>query len=178
MTTTDDNDENTPDSAPDSIEALRHDLTELSDRTTNRHRNLTREINSLAITIGLILAGVIVTIVVTSLWSNTPPTTADDNLDHLLAPGTHCYHSSEEMAAARQRALAAIDRLQWDREHPSTDTSEHGPYYSPPALTHAPPPLPTIVGAKDTGVPQPTGNQTVDTDLCFGIPDNRNPWTN
>lgn len=158
---------------PDSIEALRHDLTELSNRTTSRHRYLTREINALGILVVLILAGAITTAFVGAFWSGSSPTTADDDLDQLLAPGTHCYHSSEEMAAARQRALAAIDRLQWDREHPSRDDdSEHGPYYSPPALTHAPPALPTVVGAKDQGVPQPRNNQNVDTDLCFGIPDN------
>ncbi|CAA0126531.1 Uncharacterised protein [Mycolicibacterium vanbaalenii] len=155
---------------PDSIEALRHDLTELSSRTTSRHRYLTREINALGILVVLMLAGGIIVAIVGALWSGSSPTTADDDLDQLLAPGTHCYRSSEEMAAARQRALAAIDRLQWDRDHRSSDDTEHGPYYSPPALTQAPPALPSIVGAKDPGVPQPGDNQNVDTDLCFGIP--------
>lgn len=169
--------DNTPDAPPpDSIEALRHDLNEITDRTTNRHRNLTREINSLGITVVLIVAAGAVVALVAAFWPGPTPTTTDDDLNQLLRPGTHCYHSSEEMAAARQRALAAIDRLQWDREHPNTDTTEHGPYYSPPALTHAPPALPTIVGAKDGGVPQPTDNQNVDTNLCFGIPDNSNKW--
>ena len=165
--------ENTPDTPePDSIEALRHDLTKLSERTTKRHRYLTREINALGILVVLMLVGAIVVVFVAAFWSGSSPTTADDDLDQLLAPGTHCYRSSEEMAAARQRALAAIDRLQWDREHPSNDDddAEHGPYYSPPAMTQAPPELPRIVGAKDQGVPQPGDNRIVDTDLCFGIP--------
>lgn len=163
--------ENTADTPePDSIEALRRDLSELSDRTTSRHRYLSREINALGILVVLILAGGIIVAFVGAFWSSSSPTTADDDLDQLLAPGTHCYRSSEEMAAARQRALAAIDRLQWEREHRSSDDTEHGPYYSPPALTQAPPALPRIVGAKDPGVPQPGDNQNVDTDLCFGIP--------
>lgn len=157
---------------PDSIEALRRDLSELSDRTTSRHRYLSREINALGILVVLILAGAIIVVFVAAFWSGSSPTTADDDLDQLLAPGTHCYHSSEEMAAARQRALAAIDRLQWEREHPDngSDDAEHGRYYSPPAATQAEPALPIIVGAKDSGVPQPGDNQNVDTDLCFGIP--------
>lgn len=165
--------ENTPDTPePDSIEALRRDLTKLSSRTTSRHRYLTREINALGILVVLILAGGIIVALVGALWSGSSPTTADDDLDQLLAPGTHCYQSSEEMAAARQRALAAIDRLQWEREHlgSGSDDAEHGPYYSPPAMTQAPPALPRIVGAKDQGVPQPGDDQNVDTDLCFGIP--------
>lgn len=53
------------------------------------------------------------------LWpaAEPEPTNHDSTVDQLLSEDVHCYDSAEERAAARQRALAAIDRIKWERDH-------------------------------------------------------------
>jgi hypothetical protein len=41
------------------------------------------------------------------------PSPADTSEHQLLASGRHCYGGPEEFAVARERALAAIDRIAW-----------------------------------------------------------------
>jgi hypothetical protein len=50
--------------------------------------------------------------------SEPRPSNRDLSVEDLLRPDVHCYESAEERAAARQRALAAIDRVRWQRDHP------------------------------------------------------------
>lgn len=121
-------------------------------------------------------------LVVVALWTSLAdqgPTTADDDLDRLLSPGPHCYHSSAELAAARQRALTAVDRMRWEREFTKRWDDEHpqpavGPISMIPSnvdVTPSPPPLPMIIGPRDRGVPPASDRDlSVRDDLCFGIP--------
>lgn len=61
-----------------------------------------------------------------SLWPVTgpPPTDRDATLEELLADGVHCYDSAQERGAARQRALAAIDRIKWEREREQQESAD------------------------------------------------------
>lgn len=120
-----------------------------------------------AISVAAVFALAVVLIVVYALQPKPVPTTADDSLDSLLRPGPHCYSSAEEMAAARQRALAAIDRMSWERENLTPDTS---PGYV--TATAPVPTLPSVVEASNPTVPAlPAHLDTVSVsdDLCFGI---------
>lgn len=114
-----------------------------------------------------------------AFWRDQGPTTADDDLDRLLSPGPHCYNSAAEMAAARQRALTAVDRIRWEREFTKRWESEHPqPVVEPVSMIPPnvpaeppPPPLPMILGPKDPGVPPSSDpHLSVRGDLCFGIP--------
>jgi hypothetical protein len=114
-----------------------------------------------------------------SFWRDQGPTTADDDLDQLLKPGPHCYNSAAEMAAARQRALTAVDRIRWEREFTRRWDSEHPqPVLEPISMIPPnvsveppPPPLPMIAGPKDPGVPPSSDPRlSVSDDRCFGIP--------
>lgn len=114
-----------------------------------------------------------------TLWPPQPgPSTADDDLDRLLRPGPHCYNSSAEMAAARQRAMTALDRIRWEREFTKRWDSEHPqPVVQPESMIPpnvsagpTPPPLPMILGPKDPGVPPSSDpHLSVSDDRCFGI---------
>ena len=105
------------------------------------------------------------------------PTSADDQLDSLLRPGPHCYSSSAEMAAARQRALTATDRMRWEEDFTRRWNEEHRPQDTnnsmipgPVAVAAPAPTIPTIAGPNDTGVPPSTDpNLAVNDELCFGV---------
>ncbi|MDZ7883686.1 MAG: hypothetical protein U5N53_12550 [Mycobacterium sp.] len=77
------------------------------------------------------LSVLIVGVIAAALWSWTEfgpqpsPTTADDTLESLLRPGPHCYPSAAEMAPARQRALAATDRMRWEEAFPRRWTAKN-----------------------------------------------------
>lgn len=70
---------------------------------------------------GAALMAVIIAVVMQLVGGQEPkPSNRDATLDELLSKGEHCYDSAPERAAARQRALAAIDRIKWDNAHPET----------------------------------------------------------
>lgn len=98
---------------------------------------------------GLVIAGVL-TVVVSMLLPEPAPSNRDVTEADLLGEGVHCYDSGEERGAARQRALAAIDRMQWLRDHRvehaggsllSAPTA--GPAVSIPWISDTPPALAT-----------------------------------
>lgn len=79
------------------------------------------------------------------LYKPTPPgpSNHDASLQQLLSLGVHCYDSAEERASARQRALAALDRIHWQHDHPEpTDPSET--YSMVPANSPPPVKIPVI----------------------------------
>lgn len=95
-------------------------------------------------------------ILATSLWpdAEAAPTDRDATLDQLLSAGVHCYDSATERAAARQRALAAIDRIQWERE------------VQPDYPLGLPGPVPTKVPSLSE---KPFGQESWDATRCFQI---------
>ncbi|WP_301124187.1 hypothetical protein [Mycolicibacterium fortuitum] len=86
------------------------------------------------------------------------PSNADTSLEELLAQRVHCYDSAPERAVARQRALAAIDRLEWEHNHP---TQTEWPLGSPGP---APVKFPEIVDSPTAGEVQ-----SWDETLCFKV---------
>lgn len=99
--------------------------------------------------------------------------TRDDTVEALLTPGVHCFDSHEEMAAARQRALAAIDRINWPIDNPPTTTAPPAPYPVFQINPTGPPPEPTphrtyVVDATQPGLKK-LDDHDVDNATCFGI---------
>lgn len=114
-----------------------------------------------------VLVGVLWVVGLTwSLWepSTPPPSQRDDNLSELLAAREHCYGSTEEMAAARQRALAGIDHMKWERkilaDSQSPQSDLHVQMFGPPPASQ--PPIPTIV-------------KTTDDPKCFTVQEGLGP---
>lgn len=82
------------------------------------------------------------------------------------------------MAAARQRALTATDRIRWERdftrrwEEEHRSAVEHPVSMVPEYVEVAPPlpPIPDIVGPADPGVLEPRDpDLNVDDAVCFGV---------
>jgi hypothetical protein len=113
--------------------------------------------------IGLAVAMTVAGILFTIFTYNPPapgPSNHDAGLTQLLSLGVHCYDSAEERASARQRALAALDRMHWQQEHPEP-TGPPEPYSMIPSNTPPPPKIPVI---DDT----PAG-KSWDGSRCFEI---------
>lgn len=82
-----------------------------------RIQALDRDVKVLGIlVVGLVVAGVIAWVLNELAFSHPAPSNRDATEADLLTGGVHCYDSPEERAAARQRALAAIDRMEWERK--------------------------------------------------------------
>jgi hypothetical protein len=107
-------------------------------------------------TVGLIVGLFVAAVVCMVLYdvfggkSEPPPSNRDASVEDLLSTGyPHCYDSAEERAAARQRALAAIDRIRWQSDHPATTDQPENysmvppnnpPPVQPPSVIDTPPP--------------------------------------
>lgn len=148
-------------------------IADLEQESRNQRASVKRAERELWIGIAFVAGLLVVSMMAIVVASNTRnATTRDDNLDDLLTQGAHCYGSSEEMAATRQRALAAIDRINWDRDHPTPTTTEGHP---DPMLSNGasgnPPRQKTIAVVKGTypGLKKLDDTVDVDDDLCFGI---------
>lgn len=64
------------------------------------------------VVIAMIFMGI--AMLVATAWFDRMPSNHDASLEQLLRPGVHCYDSTQERGAARQRALEAIDRKRWE----------------------------------------------------------------
>lgn len=123
-----------------------------------------KDFNQLIWLLGFMAVGAGIWAAASSTWSPaTPaPTNRDTSLEALLSSGVHCYDSTEERAAARQRALAAIDRMtwqeKWDTDH--ADPLPNGFGNPPPA------PLPSITDS-------PPAGKSWDAAKCFEISTSR-----
>lgn len=82
-----------------------------------RVQALKRDVTVLGVFMLGVVAAAVVSFVLSELvFSHPAPSNRDATEADLLTGGVHCYDSPEERAAARQRALAAIDRMEWERE--------------------------------------------------------------
>ncbi|ULP45908.1 hypothetical protein [Mycolicibacter virginiensis] len=133
---------------------------------------LRSKINLLERELWAVVIALVIGWVVIGLWLTfqkpPQPTAGDYTESELLREGPHCYGSPEEMAAARQRALAAIDRQEWERKHlaaldPRSDKEiqMHGPSVAPPAT------VPSIV--KIGTPPDASADFEVDASRCFKV---------
>lgn len=168
------------DSGPDTEGAV--DLMELSHKVDgiaedlkNHKASTDRDTRDLWIfVVAMIVMGSFAVILNTLFPGTSEALTRDDDVDALLAPGVHCFDSHEEMAAARQRALAAIHRINWQIEHPAPASTAPNPYpmfhiqpYDPPAATAVPSRL-AVVDATQPGLAK-RDDRAVDASTCFGI---------
>lgn len=96
----------------------------------DRLKRLETSIDRLWFTAGLLVAAAVMAAAVLIPKPSHPvaaaPADADITETQLLRPGIHCFSSSGETGAARQRALAAIDRYRWQsrleaEQHPQDD---------------------------------------------------------
>lgn len=128
-----------------------------------RIQALDRDVKVLGIlVVGLIVAGVITWVLNELVFSHPAPSNRDATEADLLAGGVHCYDSPEERAAARQRALAAIDRMEWAREL-RTELQGDGQMWgtAPPV---DPGEIPSIWDS-----PENLTSLNVDPALCFSV---------
>ncbi|MCV7194169.1 hypothetical protein [Mycolicibacterium brumae] len=166
---------NNHDELPVEIETLSRRVDDLEARLVRVRLKAVKQSVGWCVAIAL---GVVLVLMALDTYVPKPgPETADDNLEQLLRPGLHCYNSGEEMAAARQRALTAVDRLEfeaeftrtWDQRHPQIDGLPTTP--PAPALTTEPGAvIPIVTEPTDPDVPAPTNvGEEIDDDLCFGL---------
>jgi len=89
------------------------------------------------------------------------PANPDASVEQLLRQGVHCYGSAQERAVARQRALEAIERIEWagkwDSSHPPAGGYPIG----------APGPVP-VKAPVVRDIP-PVGASSWDAATCFEI---------
>lgn len=163
--------------APPTVDELaaRLDAVEAQQRRTPKWTNWDVAAVSFAVAAALFL----VLFLLKTFWPQPGPTTDDDTVEALLRPGPHCYTSAAEMTAARQRALAATDRIRWEQDFTASWDAEHlesaaADNYSmiPPnvVIPDPPAPIPDIVGPSDPRVPPSADpNLAVSDDVCFGV---------
>lgn len=154
--------------AGDSVNDVEDEELTLEERLANAEKRadrLDRDLKGLMFfVLGLVIAG-IVTVVVSMLLPDPAPTNHDVTEADLLSKGVHCYDSGAERAAARQRALAAIDRMKWLRDHRVEAGSDDGSLLSPPTAAPSPP-IPSIT---DTPPTSGTEQQQWDATRCFAV---------
>lgn len=126
---------------------------------------LKRDLNQTAALLFGLLAAAALCVVLYDVFggkSEPTPSNHDASVEELLSTDRpHCYDSAEERAAARQRALAAIDQIRWQRDHQATVAQPENYSMVPP---NVPPPvkLPTVI---DVPPPGASWNAT----RCFEI---------
>lgn len=166
---TDDGLHDEPELTPAQLDAR---ITDLAQQQVQAHKNTFWSAVACSVIIGLVVGLLLVA------WSEfgpqTQPETADDRLESLLRPGPHCYSTSSEMAAARQRALAAIDRVHWEEDFTRRWAEDHpesrGSLYLPPTPPFGADTTPRITGPTDPAVPPSADPElVVDSDVCFGV---------
>lgn len=137
----------------------------LEERLANAEKRVeraNRELNELwFFVIGVVVAGV-VSVIVWALLPDPAPSNRDVTEADLMSEGVHCYDSGEERAAARQRALAAIDRMKWLRDH-RVESGDEGSLLSPPTVS----PSLSIPSIDDTAPASAT--EQWDATRCFSV---------
>ncbi|AGB27311.1 hypothetical protein Mycsm_07217 (plasmid) [Mycobacterium sp. JS623] len=131
------------------------------DALDKRIERVGRDVSYIGWALAAFVASVILAVVLDAFLgprTEPKPTNHDQTVQDLLSAGVHCYDSAEERAAARQRALAAIDRMQWQADHPPTSDN---PDWLPPA------PSPAIPSIWDD--PSPNGADSWDAKRCFEV---------
>lgn len=116
---------------------------------------LKRDLNQTAGLLFGLLAAAVLCVVLYDVFggkSEPPPSNHDASLEELLSTDRpHCYDSAEERAAARQRALAAIDQIRWQRDHEAASVPQRENYSMVPPNVPPPVKLPTVIDVPPPG---------------------------
>lgn len=144
------------------VEREERTVEERLEKVESRIEALKGDVKALWITIVLLVFSGIVAVVVSPLMPQSQPSNRDATEQELLSEGVHCYDSSEERAAARQRALAAVERMQWQQDHLAEKARED----SMPMVPVLPPTLsiPSIVDTAPS-----SSAESWDGALCFSV---------
>lgn len=128
-----------------------------------RIQALDRDVKVLGIlVVGLVVAGVVSWVVNELVFSHPAPSNRDATEADLLTAGVHCYDSPEERAAARQRALAAIDRMEWERKLRTAPQGDGQMWGTAPPI--GPDEMPSIWDS-----PANLASLNADPALCFSV---------
>lgn len=124
--------------------------------------------------IAFVLAGFICFVLYTIFDKPTKPDNEikDYTTSNLLREGPHCYTERAEMLASRQRALEAVDRIRWQREHPEVRSDNQ---MSLPSAVDATP-IPTVRAIFEEEGLQAQDEKNVDPTLCFYVQYGERKW--
>ncbi|OFJ50925.1 hypothetical protein BEL07_25500 [Mycolicibacterium grossiae] len=144
------------------VEREERTVEERLENAEKRIARLDREVKELWYFVVALMGLGVVAVVIWSLWPAPQPSNRDATEQELLSEGVHCYDSSEERAAARQRALAAVERMQWQQDHLVEQARED----STPMVPVLPPALsiPSIVDTAPS-----SSEESWDGALCFSV---------
>ena len=146
----------------ETVEQEEQTVEERLDKAESRIEALKGDVKALWIIIVLLVLSGIVAVVVSPLLPQSQPSNRDATEQDLLSEGVHCYDSTEERAAARQRALAAVERMKWQQDHLVEQSRED----SMPMVPVLPPTLsiPWVVVTAP-----PSSPESWDGALCFSV---------
>lgn len=144
------------------VEQVEQTVEERLEKAESRIEALNRDVRALWIFVAMLVVAGIVVAAASPFLPEPQPTNRDATEQELLGDGVHCYDSSEERAAARQRALAAIERMKWQQDHLVEQSRED----SMPMVPVLPPSL-SIPYLVDTA--PPSSPETWDGARCFSV---------
>lgn len=127
-----------------------------------RIAGLDRDVRDLWYFIAAVMGLGVLAVAIWSLWPAPQPSNRDATEQELLSEGVHCYDSSEERAAARQRALAAIERMKWQQDFLIDQSREDSTLLAPvlpPSLS-----IPSIVDTAPS-----SSAESWDAARCFSV---------
>ncbi len=144
------------------MEQVEQTVEERLEKAESRIEALNRDVKALWIFVAMLVVAGVVVIAASPFLPQPQPSNRDATERELLSDGVHCYDSSEERAAARQRALAAIERMTWQQDHLVEQSRED----SMPMVPVLPPSL-SIPWVVDTA--PPSSPESWDGALCFSV---------
>lgn len=144
------------------VEQDERTVEERLEKAESRIEALNRDVKALWIFVAMLVVAGIVVAAASPFLPEPQPSNRDATEQELLSAGVHCYDSSEERAAARQRALAAIERMTWQQDH-LVDQAREGSMPMVPVL----PPSLSIPWLVDTA--PPSSPESWDGARCFSV---------
>lgn len=144
------------------VEQEEQTVEERLEKAEKRIAGLDRDVRDLWYFLVALMGLGVVAAIISSFWPAPQPSNRDATEQELLSERVHCYDSSEERAAARQRALAAVERMQWQQNHLVDQARED----SMPMVPVLPPTL-SIPSIVDTA--PPSSSESWDGARCFSV---------
>jgi hypothetical protein len=145
------------------IEQVERTVEERLEAAEDRIASLHRDVKALWIFVAMVVVAGVVVAAASPFLPQPQPSNRDATEQDLLSTGVHCYDSSEERAAARQRALAAIERMKWQQDH-LVDQPREDSTSMVPALPPTPLSIPWIVDTAPS-----SSSESWDGTRCFSV---------